>query len=146
MIPVQRRNFRIEADCPRIGRAYPSFQGNTIRRIAAAGAGGQAGWPARPGGPGTGYGIEAIDADGNLFFLEVKGRVDGADSVTLTINEVHTGRNALHRFRLAPVSMEGDQVSAPVYVSGVDWGLPGLGDTQFTKNLQQLLVAGRAAH
>jgi hypothetical protein len=30
-----------------------------------------------------------------------------------------------------------------VYVSGVDWGLPGFGDTQITKNLQQLLAAGR---
>ena len=76
----------------------------------------------------------------------MKGRVDGADSVTLTINEVGIGRNALHRFRLALVSMEGDQVSAPVYVSGVDWGLPGFGDTQITKNLQQLLAAGRAPH
>ena len=42
----------------------------------------------------VGYEIESIDADGNLFFIEVKGRVDGADSVTLTINEVNTGRNA----------------------------------------------------
>jgi hypothetical protein len=32
----------------------------------------------------------------NLFFIEVKGRVAGADSVTLTINEVNRGRNAPH--------------------------------------------------
>ena len=43
---------------------------------------------------GRGYDIESIDADGNLFFIEVKGRADGADTVTLTINEVNTGRNA----------------------------------------------------
>ena len=36
---------------------------------------------------GLGYDIESIDADSNLFFIAVKGRVDGADSVTLTINE-----------------------------------------------------------
>lgn len=95
---------------------------------------------------GLGYDIESIDADGNLFFIEVKGRVDGADSVTLTINEVNTGRNAPHRFRLALVNVEGDRASVPVYVSGVDWGLPGFGDTQITKNLQQLLAAGRAPH
>jgi hypothetical protein len=95
---------------------------------------------------GRGYDIESIDADGNLFFIEVKGRTDGADTVTLTINEVNTGRNAPHRFRLALVSVAGDQVTAPVYVSGVDWGLPGFGDTQITKNLQQLLAAGRAPH
>jgi hypothetical protein len=95
---------------------------------------------------GRGYDIESIDADGNLFFIEVKGRADGADTVTLTINEVNTGRNAPHRFRLALVSVEGDRASPPVYVSGVDWGLPGFGDTQITKNLQQLLAAGRAPH
>ena len=91
---------------------------------------------------GRGYDIESIDADGNLFFIEVKGRADGADTVTLTINEVNTGRNAPQRFRLALVSVAGDQAAAPVYVSGVDWGLPGFGDTQITKNLQQLLAAG----
>jgi hypothetical protein len=95
---------------------------------------------------GLGYDIESIDADGNLFFIEVKGRADGADSVTLTINEVNTGRNAPHRFRLALVSVEGERASSPVYVSGVDWGVPGFGDTQITKNLQQLLAAGRAPH
>jgi hypothetical protein len=95
---------------------------------------------------GLGYDIESIDADGNLFFIEVKGRVDGANSVTLTINEVNTGRNSPHRFRLALVSVDGPQASPPVYVSGVDWGLPGFGDTQITKNLQQLLAAGRAPH
>ncbi|MFN9643806.1 MAG: DUF3883 domain-containing protein, partial [Cyanobacteriota bacterium] len=95
---------------------------------------------------GLGYDIDSIDVDGNLFFIEVKGRVEGADAVTLTINEVNIGRNAPHRFRLALVSVEGDQASAPVYVSGIDWGLPGFGDTQVTKNLQQLLAAGRAPH
>jgi len=95
---------------------------------------------------GLGYDIESIDADGNLFFIEVKGRVDGADSVTLTINEVNVGRNSPHRFRLALVTVAGERASEPVYVSGVDWGLPGFGDTQITKNLQQLLAAGRTPH
>ncbi|MCX5950791.1 MAG: hypothetical protein NT158_06430 [Cyanobacteria bacterium] len=67
---------------------------------------------------------------------------DGADSVTLTINEVNTGRNSPHRFRLALVTVTGNQAAAPVYVSGIDWGLPGFGDTQITKNLQQLQAAG----
>ncbi len=95
---------------------------------------------------GLGYDIESIDAAGNQFFIEVKGRADGADSVTLTINEVNTGRNSPHRFRLALVMVDGEQTSPPTYVSGVDWGLPGFGDTQITKNLQQLLAAGRAPH
>jgi superfamily II DNA or RNA helicase len=95
---------------------------------------------------GIGYDIELMDDQGDLFFIEVKGRVDGADSVTLTINEVNTGRNSPHRFRLALVTVTGDQAAAPVYVSGIDWGVPGFGDTQITKNLQQLLAAGRAPH
>ncbi len=47
---------------------------------------------------------------------------------------------------MALVSVEGDRSSQPVDVSGVDWGLPGFGDTQITKNLQQLLAVGRAPH
>jgi len=95
---------------------------------------------------GLGYDIESIDAAGNLFFIEVKGRVAGADSVTLTINEVNTGRNSPERFRLALVTVQGEQPSAPVYVSGIDWGLPGFGDTQITKSLAPLLAVGRAPH
>jgi len=33
--------------------------------------------------------------------------------------------NCGHRFRLALVSVDGERASSPVYVSGVDWGLPG---------------------
>jgi hypothetical protein len=46
------------------------------------------------------------------------------------------------------IPRRGDPAAAspPVYVSGVDWGLPGFGDTQITKNLQQLLAAGRTPH
>ncbi len=47
---------------------------------------------------------------------------------------------------MALVSVKGDRSSQPVDVSGVDRGLPGFGDTQITKNLQQLLAAGRAPH
>jgi hypothetical protein len=36
--------------------------------------------------------------------------------------------------------------AAEVDVSGVDRGLPGFGDSQITKNLQQLLAAERAPH
>jgi hypothetical protein len=47
---------------------------------------------------------------------------------------------------LALVTVTGDQAAAPVYVSGIDWGVPGFGDTQITKNLQQLIAAGKEAH
>ena len=50
------------------------------------------------------------------------------------------------QFRLAMVNVTGDRAAAPVYVSGIDWGSPGFGDTQITKNLQQLLAVGRQPH
>jgi superfamily II DNA or RNA helicase len=95
---------------------------------------------------GIGYDIESMDDQGDLFFIEVKGRIDGADSVTLTINEVNTARNSPHRFRLALVTVTGDQAAVPVYVSGIDWGSPGLGDYQISKKLQHLLPFGRQPH
>jgi len=95
---------------------------------------------------GIGYDIESMDDQGDLFFIEVKGRIDGAVSVTLTINEVNTARNSPHRFRLALVTVTGDQAAVPVYVSGIDWGSPGLGDYQISKKLQHLLPFGRQPH
>ncbi|TGH19524.1 MAG: DUF3883 domain-containing protein, partial [Aphanocapsa feldmannii 277cI] len=95
---------------------------------------------------GRGYDIESMDEQGNLFFIEVKGRAAGADSLTLSINEVNTGRNAPQRFRLALVIVREDQASAPLYVSGIDWGMPGFGDTRITKSLPKLLAAGRPPH
>ncbi len=47
---------------------------------------------------------------------------------------------------LALVSVQGERASSAVYVSGVGWGLPAFGDTQITRNLQQLLAAGSAPH
>ncbi len=94
---------------------------------------------------GIGYDIESVDAQG-VFFIEVKGPVNGAESATFTLNEVNTGRNSPHRIRPAMVTVAGDQAAAPVYVSGIDWGVPGFGDTQITKNLNQLLAAGRDPH
>ena len=45
-----------------------------------------------------------------------------------------------------PSLQEGERASPPLYVSGVDWSTPGFGDPQITKNLQQLLAAGRPHH
>jgi hypothetical protein len=90
--------------------------------------------------------MDSLDAAGNLFFMEMKGRADGADSVTRAINDVNGGCNSPPRLRLALVMVEGDRASQPVYVIGVDSGLPGVGGSQITKNLQQMLAARRAPH
>lgn len=56
-----------------------------------------------PGNPG--FDIRSIDADGHLLFLEVKGRITGADTVTLTRNELLTALNTRERFILALVDV-----------------------------------------
>jgi hypothetical protein len=58
-----------------------------------------------------GYDIEsAIPGQGLLRFLEVKGRVRGARTVTLTKNEILTALNKPEHFILAIVLIDADQV------------------------------------
>lgn len=59
-----------------------------------------------------GYDIESsIPGTGRLRFIEVKGRIAGAETVTITKNEILTGLNKPEDFILAIALMEGDQVS-----------------------------------
>ena len=95
---------------------------------------------------GIGYDIESTDKAGNLYFIEVKGRIEGANSVTLTFNELKRGLNSPKSFRLAITTISNDKATEPVYISGIDWGRPGFGDTSVTKNLNQLLEIARTPH
>src|SRR6202158_630862 len=52
-----------------------------------------------------GYDIESKDANGLLFFIEVKGRIEGADTVTVTRSEIGIGRNKPDQFILALVEV-----------------------------------------
>jgi hypothetical protein len=66
----------------------------------------------------VGYDIESRDlGTGHLHFIEVKGRIDGADTITVTTNEMLVSLNAGDRFVLAivPVSENG-LAHQPVYV------------------------------
>jgi hypothetical protein len=63
-----------------------------------------------------GYDIESkISGRGQLRFIEVKGRVAGADTVTITKNEILTGLNKPDDFILALVEVKGDSAT-PRYV------------------------------
>ena len=66
-----------------------------------------------------GYDIESTNGqNGRLRFLEVKGRIVGADTVTITRNEVVTGINCRENYYLAIVQINEDEsVHEPVYVS-----------------------------
>ncbi|WP_432904018.1 helicase-related protein [Micromonospora matsumotoense] len=54
-----------------------------------------------------GYDIRSLTADGHYVFIEVKGRILGADDFIVTRNEVLYGKNA-ERYRLALVSVHPD--------------------------------------
>ena len=55
-----------------------------------------------------GYDIESKDRDGRLWFIEVKGRVEGAETVTVTKSEIGVGRNKPGQFILALVEVPTD--------------------------------------
>ena len=64
-----------------------------------------------------GYDIESKDGQtGRLRFIEVKGRVVEADTVTITRNEIVTGINSSTSFILAIVQIDGETALPPVYV------------------------------
>jgi hypothetical protein len=64
-----------------------------------------------------GYDIESLRADGSLRFIEVKGRAMGADTVTVTKNEVLTALNKPDDYYLAIVMVDGDDASRPLYIA-----------------------------
>jgi SNF2 family DNA or RNA helicase len=63
-----------------------------------------------------GYDIESKDPDGRLWFIEVKGRVEGADTVTVTKSEIGVGRNKPDEFILALVQVPSDGDSEVRYL------------------------------
>ncbi len=92
---------------------------------------------------GRGHDIESRDPrTGDLYFIEVKGRIAEADSVTLTRTEVLCGLNVPERFRLAVVVVEKGAARPPVYVTDFDWGQPGFAQTASTFTLGALLDRG----
>ncbi|MCY1060709.1 helicase-related protein [Nannocystis sp. SCPEA4] len=92
---------------------------------------------------GRGHDIESRDPKtGDVYFIEVKGRVATADGVTLTRTEVLCGLNVPDRFRLAIVEVENGAARPPVYVTNFDWGQPGFAQTTSTYHLKTMLAQG----
>lgn len=64
-----------------------------------------------------GYDIESRDGQtGRLRFIEVKGRRAGADTVTLTYNELYRALNSPEAFILALVEVDNANARPPRYV------------------------------
>src|SRR5262249_19187268 len=63
-----------------------------------------------------GYDIESQDKAGHLHFIEVKGRITGAPSVTVTRSEFGVGLNKGDRFVLALVEVPAEGKPAVRYL------------------------------
>lgn len=86
-----------------------------------------------------GYDIEsAIPGTGKLRFIEVKGRVAGATSVTVTKNEILTALNKPDDFILAIVEIDGEKAT-PRYVHKPFGKEPDFGVTSVNYRISQLL-------
>ncbi|WP_140628358.1 helicase-related protein [Methylibium rhizosphaerae] len=91
-----------------------------------------------------GWDVTAIrkSADGRLLpprHLEVKGRVKGAGSVTVTRNEILYGLNQQDKFLLAVVNVDGESVDGPHYIRRPFTQEPDWAVTSVNLDLQQLL-------
>lgn len=91
-----------------------------------------------------GYDIESRNPDGEsrLRFIEVKGRVQGADSVTVTKNEILTALNKPDQYILAIVQVNGEKVTDITYVREPFGREPDFGVTSVNYRLSDLLSKG----
>jgi hypothetical protein len=90
-----------------------------------------------------GYDVESkVSGGGRLLFIEVKGRVAGATTVTITKNEILTALNKPDDFILAIAEVEADTAKPPVYVRRPFQKEPDFGVTSVNYTLKELLRRG----
>ena len=88
-----------------------------------------------------GYDIESrVTGTGRLRFIEVKGRVSGADTVTVTKNEILTSLNKPDDFILAMVEFLADGSHCVKYLRSPFHKEPDFGVTSVNYNFSELLV------
>ena len=87
-----------------------------------------------------GYDVESRErGTGRLRFIEVKGRAEGADTVTVTRNEILTALNKPDAFVLAIVSASSGFAGEPRYLRAPFAREPDFGATSVTYKLSELL-------
>jgi SNF2 family DNA or RNA helicase len=90
-----------------------------------------------------GYDIESLVPDsGRLRFIEVKGRVRDADTITVTRNEILTALNKPDDFILALVLVEDDDATTMHYLTRPFHAEPDFGATSVNYAINQLLAQG----
>lgn len=88
-----------------------------------------------------GYDIASLAANGeHLRFIEVKGRIDGADSIMVTRQEVITSLHEPDKFILAVVQVENGFARGPRYIRRPFSQEPEFGITAIQVNLSGLLA------
>lgn len=94
-----------------------------------------------------GYDIESLNPrTGRLRFLEVKGRRVGAETVTITRNEILTGINSGEQYILALVQVENGVARPPHYVVQPFQREPDFGVTSINYNVRELLQQSHPAN
>jgi len=87
-----------------------------------------------------GYDIESLDPNtGRLRFIEVKGRRAGAETVTVTRNEILTGINSPEGYYLVIVEVDDGSAKGPLYLQRPFGAEPDFGVTSVNYNLRKLL-------
>jgi hypothetical protein len=100
--------------------------------------------PADVSAENRGYDVESrIPNTGKLRFLEVKGRAVGANTVTITRNEIMTAMNKPEDFILAIVTVDGD-AAEPRYVRQPFRREPDFAVTSVNYDLPDLLARATA--
>lgn len=86
-----------------------------------------------------GYDIESrVLGTGKLRFIEVKGRAEGAETVTISKREIITGLNKPEDFILALIMVNGDK-TRPYYVRDFFEREPGFAEVSVNYSLKDLL-------
>lgn len=94
-----------------------------------------------------GYDIESRAADGKLRFIEVKGRAEGADTITVTKNEVLTCLNKPDDYILAIVEFKkGGTEPAVYYVRNPFKREPDFGANSVNYDMAELLESAELQH
>ncbi len=89
-----------------------------------------------------GWDVTSHASDGEIRFIEVKGRVKGAPTVTVTRNEILTSLNQPDKFILAVVLVDGERAERPVYIRRPFQKEPDFGVTSVNYGMDQLLSLG----
>lgn len=89
-----------------------------------------------------GYDIESTVIDGgSLRFIEVKGRIAGAETVTVTKNEILTCLNKPEQFILAIVEVHGDNSTTIQYIEKPFHKEPDFAVTSINYSIKELMSA-----